>query len=410
MFWLQLINEAYLLCDKHLKINYLNRKAQEILDKSCASFPYLADRLLEMQEPKRSLRNVVMSLFSEDWFDATIAVKLGYHQNIPLAKERESPTEIKTFYKARVTKLSNELVLIVLRSCKTGKKETPADEFTNEEFSTLSHDFKTLLHGTIGNLELIREEIGLDARLYYQIALSSTKQLENKLNDLDDYLHFRSKTFKLHCSEFSISELIKDVVSVCEWPAKQKQINLESIKEGTFPDVLFGDRARIKQVLINLVSKAVDLTDYGTIIVCVYSKNESVGFRIKSMGPSMQLKLLMEKSLPSQLKRKSTYFDDHTQQINYWTRMHLEICELISKELMSNIRAKVLKKYSQLKFVIVKKTEPKHKDPMRKQSRRYTGDDKAKSGMVVKCINIYNVTTFPRKKGPHLQKKIQKLI
>lgn len=391
--WLNLINEAYFLCDNHLTLCFKNRKAQEVLDNCYLPFTAFAKRLTEAQDSKKTLKSTVTKLFEEISCDTIIAKKFTLFEK-ESKKENEFPRLKLPEFKARITKLPNDLVLIVLRECNKSSNSTAT---SSVEFRTLSYDLKSLLHGIVGYLELIKEGISLDGKLFYDLALSSTKLLENKLNDFVDFLHVRNKTLELHSSQFSISELLNEVFTICEWPAKQKQIELKVKKDGAYSELILGDRSRIKQVLLNIASKAVDLTDNGKITISAYYKNQKIGFRVRSMGPCVQLKFLTEGSLPSSSKRKYSLATVPVEETSYLNRMHLEISQIICHEIGATLCAKVLREYSDLKFLLFNKKEPcKTRSPQEKQVRRFTGSSKSQQGLVVKCINVYNVTMTPK--------------
>ena len=88
------------------------------------------------------------------------------------------------------------------------------------------------------------------------------------LNDLIEISRIESGDMKMSFRYFDVTEFLESVLEEMREHAARKSITLELLADGTAGDRVFGDRERLKQVMINLVDNAVKYTDSGGKIVC----------------------------------------------------------------------------------------------------------------------------------------------
>ena len=121
----------------------------------------------------------------------------------------------------------------------------------------VAHELRNTLN-CIVNLELIdsNEKIPFEtlSNEFLQPAIISSKLMLNLVNGLLDFAQIEKDTFKLVLSQIDLKELMEDVLKILRLQAKNRGIILELYVD---PEIkkLQSDPNRIKQILINLLSK-----------------------------------------------------------------------------------------------------------------------------------------------------------
>jgi len=157
------------------------------------------------------------------------------------------------------------------------EKSDAATKAKSEFLATMTHELRTPLNGVIGMSELLKEADLTDKhKNYLNIINQSGKQLLSVINDILDFSKIESGKMELHSVQFSLVELIQHAVSLLDFQAEQKGLQL------TFEDrigkddlMLIGDDVRIKQILINLISNATKFTQKGSVKVILDADGEA---------------------------------------------------------------------------------------------------------------------------------------
>ena len=149
------------------------------------------------------------------------------------------------------------------------------DEFRKEFLQNLSHEFKTpvfaiqgyvdtLLEGAMENPELTRR--------FLEKAAQNVTRLSRLLQDLDEISRLESGELKIHPQPFVIQDVIREAFETLALKAEQQNISF-SIKKGCEqPLVVYADKDRIRQVVLNLVDNSVKYgKTNGSTVASVYN-------------------------------------------------------------------------------------------------------------------------------------------
>jgi two-component system cell cycle sensor histidine kinase PleC len=168
---------------------------------------------------------------------------------------------------------------------RAAKVEAEAASRTKSEFlANMSHELRTPLNAIIGFADLMRhfaaEGRDLEKSIEYAAHISGAgKHLLNIISDILDISKIESGTFVLNIEMHSVRELIDSSLLLIRDRARAKKQMLEFKAAPDLP-VLPVDAARVKQVLINLLSNANKFTDEGGRILVVAQRSAEGGVTI----------------------------------------------------------------------------------------------------------------------------------
>jgi two-component system, sensor histidine kinase and response regulator len=147
------------------------------------------------------------------------------------------------------------------------KEEAVAASAAKSAFvANMSHELRTPLNGLIGMVDLLsRTALDNRQRRYVEVAHASARLLLSVINDILDLSKIESGKLELERSEFFLLEIIVDVASMLALTAEEKGLSLTCVPDPSVALDVVGDPARLRQVLMNLVSNAVKFTDRGEV-------------------------------------------------------------------------------------------------------------------------------------------------
>ena len=166
-----------------------------------------------------------------------------------------------------------------------------ASASAKEEFAAnVSHELRTPMNGVLGMLELL-QDMGLTSKQaeYGEVARKSAETQLTLIDDILDFSRIDSGKLKPNPVDFSLQDVLDDVVGITSGQAQRKGLDLGYVIEQYVPSRFRGEPGRIRQVLINLVSNATKFTKQGEIAIEVRVVEESndnilVRFEVRDTG------------------------------------------------------------------------------------------------------------------------------
>ena len=139
------------------------------------------------------------------------------------------------------------------------------EQFRREFLQNLSHEFRTPIFSIQGYIETLLEGAMNDPqvnRRYLENTARNVDRLTNLLNDLQQISKLESGELILTKDSFIIQDLVKEVFESLSKNAERSSISCQIKRGCESPITAFGDKERIRQVLLNLVENAIK---YGKI-------------------------------------------------------------------------------------------------------------------------------------------------
>ncbi|MBF0589249.1 MAG: PAS domain S-box protein, partial [Magnetococcales bacterium] len=147
--------------------------------------------------------------------------------------------------------------------------------------ATMSHEIRTPMNAILGMAELICETRLTDEQKgQINVLRHSGEALLDLINDILDLSKVEAGQLEVDHVEFELDELLDTVVDIMGIRAMEKDLYLLThIANGT-PTRVWGDPARLRQILINLVGNAIKFTEEGEVSAHVVSRLDAAGRRL----------------------------------------------------------------------------------------------------------------------------------
>jgi signal transduction histidine kinase len=149
------------------------------------------------------------------------------------------------------------------------KSAVEANRAKSDFLANISHEIRTPLGAVLGFSELMMEK-GVSERekqVYMTAVKRNGQMLSALIDDILDLSKVEAGRIEIERIEFSVTEVMAEVISALEPKASKKGLPLFVRRSERVPEMLKADPIRMKQILTNIIGNAIKFTSQGSVEV-----------------------------------------------------------------------------------------------------------------------------------------------
>ncbi len=181
-------------------------------------------------------------------------------------------------------------------------KAVKASLMKSDFLASMSHEIRTPLNAIIGMSELLSEtKLTDEQEKYIGVFKRAGDTLLSLVNDILDLSKIEAHQLILERIPFNIIDVVEESVEIYALKAAEKKVELICRVDPAISINRIGDPARLRQVILNLISNSLKFTEQGEIVVYVThgeeNNNDYVLFSVTDTGigiPNEKLESIFE--------------------------------------------------------------------------------------------------------------------
>ncbi|MDW3646279.1 MAG: response regulator [Bacteroidia bacterium] len=208
-------------------------------------------------------------------------------------RSRKNQLYLESLVKERTDKLKHESL-----------RAEAANKAKSRFLANMSHEIRTPMNGVMGMADLLSDTRLTDEQNdYVDTIRSSSDSLLSIINDILDFSKIESGKLDIEMHPFNLRLCVEEVLEMLGTKANQKELELVYLIADGVPRYIEGDKIRVRQILVNLVSNAIKFTQKGEILIQINKQEDAaedqtffdLAFSVKDTGigipPEKQEKL-----------------------------------------------------------------------------------------------------------------------
>jgi len=164
-------------------------------------------------------------------------------------------------------KLTEEELKVANQELQERRQEAvKATKAKSEFLAKMSHEIRTPLNGLVGFAELLKQT-DLDEYQTHCVNQMHTagRVLARLVDDILEFSRLEAGSVELERKEFIFEKIIDICRELVQPEVDKKNLSLLIEIEDSVPEIIIGDQYRLQQVILNLLTNAVEFTEQGSI-------------------------------------------------------------------------------------------------------------------------------------------------
>jgi PAS domain S-box-containing protein len=169
------------------------------------------------------------------------------------------------------------------------EKAEESDRLKTAFLQNMSHEIRTPMNAIMGFSGLLKHNFDNREKLeqFANIINQRSNDLLDIINDILDIAKIESGQLQVNIEECNINDLFAELQSIFtgyQNRSGKQHIRLDFQKYNG-PDIIFTDRVKLKQIMINLISNAIKFTEEGSVTAgCRIGENSELVFYVSDTG------------------------------------------------------------------------------------------------------------------------------
>ncbi|MBI5929597.1 MAG: GAF domain-containing protein [Chloroflexi bacterium] len=211
-------------------------------------------------------------------------------QSIKLNRFTEDDTRVMTTLAGQLA-VAVQNAYLYAEQVQVAKELSTLDAMKSQFMASMSHELRTPLNAILNFTQFVSSglygpvnERQVDA---LKKSVVSGEHLLSLINDILDITKIEAGMMELFVEDdVNLNHELKTVINMAESLTAEKAIKLVVDVDPDLPTIL-GDKRRIRQILVNLVSNAAKFTDMGSITISAKRETEDILFKVVDTGPGI---------------------------------------------------------------------------------------------------------------------------
>lgn len=171
-------------------------------------------------------------------------------------------------------------------------------------FSTMGHEIRCPMNSIMGMTTILLQDETLtsDQKEFVENIKVSGDALMGILNDILDFSRLECRKLTLNIQPFDLHSFVDETLGLIAIDAARKGLILSHRFNGAVSDCIVQDRARLGQVLFNLLDNAVKCTDSGEIRLNISCRellgDQEIHFSVQGTGLGMSRDTINDLFIP----------------------------------------------------------------------------------------------------------------